>query len=237
MTEKGSSWKNGGVGTGKVGKWDREEDGIGWVVGKSKSDDEMSKEGIIDENGGMHKSPNVEEESDLEEVAEALFEKEQSPANMKADCIGVQKGTHSEDLFNIYELLNKNKDNNNGDLNSNDNLKYPPGFSTATDEDIQNNPLNELDVEGDAYVHNVQDHKVESVAKKNSPFDSSKNDTDRSVCSGHFKICKILRSGGSILQLMDELIKVGQIMGYNMEGCMKNIVNIIDSQGVNDGNR
>ena len=90
-------------------------------MGKSKSDDEMSKEGIIDENGGMHKSPNVEEESDLEEVVEALFEKEQSPANMKADCIGVQTGTRSEDLFNIYELLDKNKDNNNGDLNSNSN--------------------------------------------------------------------------------------------------------------------
>ena len=55
-----------------MGKWDNEEDGIGWVVGKSKSDDEMSKEGIIDENGGIHKFPNVEGESDLEEVAETI---------------------------------------------------------------------------------------------------------------------------------------------------------------------
>nr|GEX64674.1 nucleotide-binding alpha-beta plait domain-containing protein [Tanacetum cinerariifolium] len=126
----------------------------------SKSDDEMSKDGIIDENRGMHKFPNVEGESDLEEVAETIFEKEQSSANVKEDCIGVQKDTRSEDLFNIYELLNKKKDNNNGDLNSDDNLKYPPGFTP------------------------------------NSSFNSLKNDTDRSLCSGHFKKCEIPSSVG-----------------------------------------
>ncbi|GJV05321.1 hypothetical protein Tco_1338890 [Tanacetum coccineum] len=40
------------------------------------------------------------------------------------------------------------------------------------------------------------------------------------------------RKGGSILMLMDELVKVGQTMGYNMDGCMKNIEEIIESQGV-----
>ncbi|GKA17373.1 RNA-directed DNA polymerase, eukaryota [Tanacetum coccineum] len=38
--------------------------------------------------------------------------------------------------------------------------------------------------------------------------------------------------GGSILELMDELVKVEQTMGYNMDGCMKNMEDIIDSQGV-----
>nr|GEU67060.1 RNA-directed DNA polymerase, eukaryota, nucleotide-binding alpha-beta plait domain protein [Tanacetum cinerariifolium] len=37
--------------------------------------------------------------------------------------------------------------------------------------------------------------------------------------------------GGFILDLMDELVKVGQTMGYNMEGCVKNIKSIIGSQG------
>ncbi|GKE87004.1 RNA-directed DNA polymerase, eukaryota, partial [Tanacetum coccineum] len=112
------------------------------------------------------------------------------------------------------------KDNNNGDLNSEDNLKYPPGFTPATDVDVQDNTLDELDVEGDNHIHNIQDDKVESAEKKNSPFNSSKNDTDRFVCSGQFKKCEIPSSGGSILQLMDELIKVGQTMGYNMESCL-----------------
>nr|GEZ45333.1 hypothetical protein [Tanacetum cinerariifolium] len=124
------------------------------------------------------------------------------------DCIGVQKDTRSEDPFNNYELINKEKYNNNGDLNFDDNLKYPPGFTLATDVDVQDNTLDELDVEGDNYVHNIQDDKIKLV-EKNSPFNRSKNDTDRSVCSG-------------------------QTMGYNMDGCMKNIGDIIDFQGVND---
>ncbi|GKA88970.1 RNA-directed DNA polymerase, eukaryota [Tanacetum coccineum] len=33
---------------------------------------------------------------------------------------------------------------------------------------------------------------------------------------------------------MDDMIKVGQTMGYTMEGCMKDMVNIIGTQGVND---
>ncbi|GJW01024.1 RNA-directed DNA polymerase, eukaryota [Tanacetum coccineum] len=44
------------------------------------------------------------------------------------------------------------------------------------------------------------------------------------------------RKGGSILMLMDELVKVGQTMGYNMDGCMKNIEEIIESQGVDGVN-
>ncbi|GJZ40679.1 ABC transporter E family member 2, partial [Tanacetum coccineum] len=41
----------------------------------SKSDDELSNEGSFDENGGLRITPNVEGESDLEEVAETIFEK------------------------------------------------------------------------------------------------------------------------------------------------------------------
>ncbi|GJW58533.1 retrotransposon protein, putative, ty1-copia subclass [Tanacetum coccineum] len=37
--------------------------------------------------------------------------------------------------------------------------------------------------------------------------------------------------GGSILNFMEEVVKVGQTMGYNMEGCIKDINDIIESQG------
>ncbi|GKF66471.1 hypothetical protein Tco_0192988, partial [Tanacetum coccineum] len=108
-------------------------------------------------------------------------------------------------------------------LNSNDTLKYPPGFTPETDVDAQKNASKVLDMEGDNSGHKVQDVKQESVTKNNSPLNSYKNDTERSE--------------GSILQLMKELIKVGQTMGYNMEGCITNIGDIINSQGENDGNR
>ncbi|GKC91799.1 hypothetical protein Tco_1152448, partial [Tanacetum coccineum] len=42
------------------------------------------------------------------------------------------------------------------------------------------------------------------------------------------------KKGGSILEVMDDMIKVGQTMGYTMEGCMKDLENIIGTQGVND---
>ncbi|GJT15679.1 hypothetical protein Tco_0874385 [Tanacetum coccineum] len=178
--------------------WIRAKEVSGWMPDfeedidqDSKSDDELSNEGSFDENGGLRITPNVEGESDLEEVAETIFEKEQASVEVKEE----------------------------------------------TDVDAQKNASKVLDMEGDNSGHKVQDVEQESVTKNNSPLNSYKNDTERSTCSGHFKKCDIPRSGGSILQLMEELIKVGQTMGYNMEGCITNIGDIINSQGANDGNR
>ncbi|GJT57124.1 RNA-directed DNA polymerase, eukaryota [Tanacetum coccineum] len=207
--------------------WIRAKEVSGWIPKfeddddeDSQSDVEMSKNGSIDEDGGTFKFPNLENESDCEEVAETIFKKNQFSANMKEDYVG-------------------KKDIKNGDSIYDNNLKYPPGFTPANDDEAQNNPLKESNEEKDNYVlndvPNSKDGKVESNVKKDFPFNSSKNDTGRSVCLGHFQKCEIPHHGGSILQLMDELIKVGQAMGYNMEGCTKNISDIIDSQGVNDG--
>ncbi|GJU43572.1 retrovirus-related pol polyprotein from transposon TNT 1-94 [Tanacetum coccineum] len=52
-----------------------------------------------------------------------------------------------------------------------------------------------------------------------------------STATGGYNGVWKLKSGGSLLDVMDELIKVGQIMGYNIKGCMKNIEAIIGSQG------
>nr|GEZ85533.1 nucleotide-binding alpha-beta plait domain-containing protein [Tanacetum cinerariifolium] len=43
-----------------------------------------------------------------------------------------------------------------------------------------------------------------------------------------------LVSGGSILGILDEVVKVGQVMGYNMEGSKSNMADIIGSQGVEE---
>nr|GEY99170.1 hypothetical protein [Tanacetum cinerariifolium] len=58
------------------------------------------------------------------------------------------------------------------------------------------------------------------------------NDTHESTCSGHFKKSEVPRKGGSILELIDDLVNVGQTMGYDMKGCIKNMEEIIESQGV-----
>ncbi|GKC65224.1 hypothetical protein Tco_1097822, partial [Tanacetum coccineum] len=101
------------------------------------SDDELSNEGSFDENGGLRITPNVEGESDLEEVAEIIFEKEQDFIEVKEGCNSVQKKTRSEDPFNIYDLLDKKMSAYCDIPNSDDTLKYPPGFTPETDVDAQ----------------------------------------------------------------------------------------------------
>ncbi|GJV69567.1 RNA-directed DNA polymerase, eukaryota [Tanacetum coccineum] len=154
----------------------------------SKLGDELSNVGSFDENGGLRITTNVEGESDLDEVAETIFEKEQAYVEVKEE----------------------------------------------TDVDAQKNASKVLDMEGDNSGHKVQDVEQESVTKNNSSLNSYKNDMERSTCLDHFKKCDIPRSRGSILQLVEELIKVGQTMSYNMEGCITNIGDIINSQGANN---
>nr|GFB23755.1 hypothetical protein [Tanacetum cinerariifolium] len=55
-----------------------------------------------------------------------------------------------------------------------------------------------------------------------------------SVSTGYFKKSEVPKTGGSILQLLDDVVKVGQVMGYKMEGCVKNIAEIIETQGVEE---
>ncbi|GJX97866.1 hypothetical protein Tco_0353664 [Tanacetum coccineum] len=59
----------------------------------------------------------------------------------------------------------------------------------------------------------------------------SVNKNSESKRSGHSKYSVLPRTGGYILNLMEEVMKVGQTMGYNMDGCIKDITEIIESQG------
>nr|GEX22062.1 RNA-directed DNA polymerase, eukaryota [Tanacetum cinerariifolium] len=58
---------------------------------------------------------------------------------------------------------------------------------------------------------------------------------DNSISSGHFKNSELPHTGGSILGVLEEVIKVGTVMGYKMEGCMSNIAEIIKAEGVEEG--
>nr|GEW66068.1 hypothetical protein [Tanacetum cinerariifolium] len=44
----------------------------------------------------------------------------------------------------------------------------------------------------------------------------------------------VVKNGGSILGIMDDIIRVSQVMGYSMEGCVKDLQNIIGQQGENN---
>ncbi|GKB31698.1 nucleotide-binding alpha-beta plait domain-containing protein [Tanacetum coccineum] len=115
--------------------WIRAKEVSGWMPDfeedidqDSKSNDELSNEGSFDENRGLRITPNVEGESDLEEVVD-IFEKEQ--ASMESAYRDIP--------------------------NSDDTLKYPPGFTPETDVDAQKNDSKVLDMDGDNSGHKVQD--------------------------------------------------------------------------------
>nr|GEV46091.1 RNA-directed DNA polymerase, eukaryota, reverse transcriptase zinc-binding domain protein [Tanacetum cinerariifolium]GEX27421.1 RNA-directed DNA polymerase, eukaryota, reverse transcriptase zinc-binding domain protein [Tanacetum cinerariifolium] len=55
---------------------------------------------------------------------------------------------------------------------------------------------------------------------------SFQEDVNVSSCSGHFQSVKAPKSGGSIIHIIEDFIKVGQTMGYKMEGCIKDFEEI-----------
>ncbi|GJZ98645.1 RNA-directed DNA polymerase, eukaryota, reverse transcriptase zinc-binding domain protein [Tanacetum coccineum] len=144
-------------------------------------------------------------DSDVEEVPDTIFKNVQSTDHLKEELNDGQNDIRSKDPFNIYGILNKKKLNNSGGTSSGDNPKYPLGFTPLRSTDVLSNGGAKLNGDGE----NI-----------NRIISNSKEDIEESVCSGHIKQNEIPCSGGSILQVMDDLVKVGQIMGYKMEGCL-----------------
>ncbi|GJR60157.1 RNA-directed DNA polymerase, eukaryota, reverse transcriptase zinc-binding domain protein [Tanacetum coccineum] len=185
---------------GKV-LWVRAKDVFGWIPDfveddeeESDSDDEIREGELHDEGAGMHNHATVEGESDVEDVSETIFENEQYQALKKDDLNVGQNDIRLEDPFNIYDLLNKKQDNIIGGSSS-DNMKYPLGFTLT----------------------NIHDEKVDSKAKKTCPLSNPKDDKEESICLGHLKKSKLPRLGGSMLQLMDDLVKMN-FMSLNIPG-------------------
>nr|GEX77481.1 RNA-directed DNA polymerase, eukaryota [Tanacetum cinerariifolium] len=44
----------------------------------------------------------------------------------------------------------------------------------------------------------------------------------------------VVKKGGSVLGIMEDMIRVGKAMGYSMDGCVKDLEQIIGTQGVGD---
>ncbi|GJU54514.1 RNA-directed DNA polymerase, eukaryota [Tanacetum coccineum] len=96
-----------------------------------------------------------------------------------------QKEKYSKDPFNIYELLNKKKDNVESEDKSEHSPQYPPGYTPK--------------------------------------------DGIETFCNNGGELQKM----GRIFTRWSE--EGGADMGYNMDGCMNNMTEIIESQGVKEG--
>nr|GFA34656.1 RNA-directed DNA polymerase, eukaryota [Tanacetum cinerariifolium] len=206
----------------------------GWVPDfmEENNDEEQN------DNGGfnVHESGSCGGDSDVEGVLETIFEESRQKENNLDVKHTNKKENHSGDPFSIYKLLKKKKDNVEKENNSEHSMKYPPGFTPKEGTDVVDMHTEESRSDN---IVNMSDHNAEEVNNTfscNCTKKNSKEDVSNSVCSGHFKTSMVPRTGGSILSLMYELVKVGQVMGYKMDGCMSNMTEIIESQGVKEVN-
>nr|GEZ53467.1 RNA-directed DNA polymerase, eukaryota, reverse transcriptase zinc-binding domain protein [Tanacetum cinerariifolium] len=120
---------------------------------------------------------------------------------------------HSEDPFGIYEVLNRKRNGKNIDDKHEDSLKYPPRFTPNEEGDV---PVEKVDNWSDE--NRVNDGQEDGVCIGQHVHERVEvsNDTHESTCSGYFKKSKVPRKGGSILELIDDLVNAGQTMDPNM---------------------
>nr|GFA21456.1 RNA-directed DNA polymerase, eukaryota [Tanacetum cinerariifolium] len=139
-------------------------------------------------------------------------------------CSSAEKEVLS-DPFNLNELLNrrgsKPKDTTNSGVESS--LPFLPGFTPDKDkcqDDVPNNDHGDAGVKSPIPSHSKDlSPRVMEDAQPTNAHESNKGEKDPI-------------SGGSILEVLENMIKVGNAMGFSMEGCSNDIVNIIGSQGV-----
>nr|GEZ17282.1 RNA-directed DNA polymerase, eukaryota [Tanacetum cinerariifolium] len=148
----------------------------------------------------------------VEGVAETIFEEHYDSARYPSVK---PVNHHFEDPFSIYDLLEKKKSCVDSQVAS-PSLSLPPVY---TPEDLE--------------------HKVDKVNDFVEPIEV--NDAIHSPANVSQTIrmevpvgsagLSFESKGGSVLGVLDEVIRVGQAMGFSMEGCEKDIQDIIGNQG------
>ncbi|GJS35426.1 RNA-directed DNA polymerase, eukaryota [Tanacetum coccineum] len=155
------------------------------------------------------------EDEECEEVFKKDFEvEEENPKSKDGVVSSEQNGKQSEDPFNIYSLLNKDKMKNNKEASTKESLEYPPGF-TPRENDVENVEMDNQKDNCDGEFGNV--NNISDEVNFSSGFNTYKKAGGESMDSDHCRESEGSRKGGSILMLMDELVKVGKTMGMNIE--------------------
>ncbi|GJT14486.1 RNA-directed DNA polymerase, eukaryota, partial [Tanacetum coccineum] len=177
-------------------------------------DDDSSSEDEFDGKDKVNQSDSVMDNDDeVDHVSESSCMNEYGNDRMlkKAPFVNEQAASvKSNDPFGIYKILKR--DITKVASKSVD-PQFPPGFTPD---------VAEVNVVEDANPIPVNVAKVNDVPNNNKGGSSA---------TSRYNGIPKLKSGGSLLEVMDEMIKVGQIIGYNMDGCIHNIEAIIGAQG------
>nr|GEX97014.1 RNA-directed DNA polymerase, eukaryota, nucleotide-binding alpha-beta plait domain protein [Tanacetum cinerariifolium] len=148
--------------------------------------------------------------SNVEKVSKSSCMKGTNLVHENVQNTNCEDTPQSNDPFNIYKLLQKK--NVTIPKSKDFDPTYPPGFT----------PINKNHNKG--YVTVYANDQVKSTPNMNLY-------SCRNVESTSQRTTSIPISRGSILDVMDDLVKFGQTMGYNMKGSLKNIAEIIGAQG------
>nr|GEV22363.1 RNA-directed DNA polymerase, eukaryota [Tanacetum cinerariifolium] len=116
-------------------------------------------------------------------------------------CKKGEVGSHSEDPFNIYGILDGQK--NNVCNSFSDEPKFPHSFTPYNNDQEKN------------VEENIKDttERIQSLSNKLNDRCSNREFSSQRSMNSHSQKSKVCES---ILDLMDELVIVGQTMGYNM---------------------
>ncbi|GJT21953.1 RNA-directed DNA polymerase, eukaryota, partial [Tanacetum coccineum] len=126
---------------------------------------------------------------------------------------------HSKDPFGLYDLLfKKNIDAEKCAMSPS--LSHPPGYTPVESQNI--NVQDKGKNNGDSVK--VPSPLIDDLIP-NSPQVVQEEHLNGS--SGH----SVGTNGGSVLGVLEEVIRVGQAMGYSMEGCEKDVEAIIGNSG------
>ncbi|PWA84194.1 tetratricopeptide repeat (TPR)-like superfamily protein [Artemisia annua] len=161
---------------GKV-YWVRAKEVNGWspnFIEKDDNDNDSMDDNSIGENDSVHKNTRSEEDSDVQEIPETIFEQEHVE-NLKTKAKNDEmKGVQSEDPFSIYELLEKKQRNCNEGVQSEDTLKYPPGFTPRADREINSNELDKENGEENKDVQRSNEDEADSSVRNVRNLQSAK---------------------------------------------------------------
>nr|GEZ30668.1 RNA-directed DNA polymerase, eukaryota [Tanacetum cinerariifolium] len=176
--------------------------------------DDDSVQGIKSIPDGLYNSDEESEDDSDNDCGTETLLGENSPSNVRSEEIGKQ---HSDDPFKIYDLLNKQPTGAVYDTSSS--LSHPPGFTLDISQ------VSKGDVAANDVVKETTPLVNAQVMYSSQEVHESSN--GESAAPTHSKVL----NGGSILEVLEDMIRVGHSMGYNLEGCMKDIECIIGESG------
>nr|GEV67311.1 RNA-directed DNA polymerase, eukaryota [Tanacetum cinerariifolium] len=162
---------------------------------------------------------NEDEESDVKRVSDTVFdEHEENNGNVLENSVNGKE--QSSDPFNLYGLLKKhNMEEKLTDPNTS--LSHPSGFTP--DIERPEVDIHVTDSRGMTSSPRKSNGVNSRIMEETKPADIHTNSAgSKPNCSS--------QKGGSILEVLDDMIKVGQTMGFSMQGSLQDMENIIGSQ-------